>query len=221
MRKLETVASTVPPSTNDENILEASDRSSEAPSNIDTANLIDATNQVTSLGQCIVGPEAAQGTCSRPTSLKLILNSCGDLNGPTVLNRTMTAIGVDISSYKNKTQYSLAWSYMASLDPDEVFLVGDNVYIDAVRNWGSERDPFGNNLAIILADASNLFLKYHGFLTQDNLPGPIFYSYLELLKDKLQDGYFDNEEFQALRAKTNNGIHVTWDDHDYFTSKLE
>ena len=61
-------------------------------------------------------------------------------------------------------------------------------------------------------------MKYHGFLTEDGRPGPLYYSYLEALKDKLQDGYLDNDEFKSLRAFTNNGIHATWDDHDYLTN---
>jgi hypothetical protein len=167
---------------------------------------------------CSVRPEATQGVCSRPSSLKIIVNSCGDVYGPTVLNRTMAASGFDLTSYKNKTVYSEAWTYMATLEPTNVILAGDQVYNDAIANWGSGYHPFGNNLALVLADASLPFMEYHGYLTEDGVAGPIYYSYLEILKDKLQDGYLDNDEFKALRTATSNAIHATWDDHDSLTN---
>jgi hypothetical protein len=79
---------------------------------------------------CTVDAIASQGMCDRPSSLRLILNSCGDVVGPTVINRAMDASGQDISSYKDKETFSLAWAYMESLQPTNVLLVGDNVYND-------------------------------------------------------------------------------------------
>ena len=61
-------------------------------------------------------------------------------------------------------------------------------------------------------------MKFRGYLTDSGAAGPLYYSYLELLKDKLQDGYIDNDEFNCLREITDNSIHVTWDDHDYLTN---
>lgn len=123
----------------------------------------------------------------------------------------MEATGVDISSYKNKTVFSEAWSYMQTLDPDNIILAGDNVYNDGIANWGIDYHPYGNNLAVILADANYEFLKIHGYLTEDNAPGVLYYSYLEILKDKVKDGYLDNDEFKALREQVHNSVHVTWD----------
>lgn len=80
-------------------------------------------------GTCSISPEASQGVCGRPSNLRFIVNSCGDVVGPTVVERTMAATGEDISSYKNKTVFSEAWSYMATLDPDNIILAGDNVYV--------------------------------------------------------------------------------------------
>jgi hypothetical protein len=128
-----------------------------------------------------------------------------------MVERAMAATGQDISSYKNKTVFSEAWSYMASLKPDNVILAGDNVYNDAIGNWSIGTHPFGNNLAVILADANIPFLKYHGYLTEDNAPGVVYKSYLEILKDKVKDGYLDNDDFKVLREQTQNSIHVTWD----------
>ena len=144
---------------------------------------------------CAANPEALQGVCSSPESMKIILNSCGDVYGPTVVNRAMAASGFDLSSNSNKTVFSEAWSYMATLDPTNVILAGDNVYNDAIANWGKNYHPYGYNMAQILADASVPFMKYHGYLTEDGAAGPLYYSYLEMLKDKLQDGYIDNDEF--------------------------
>ena len=78
---------------------------------------------------CTIGPEAAvQGTCAgRPNSFKFIVNSCGDVYGPTVVERVLEATGADISRYNNKTVFSEAWAYMESLRPNDVFLAGDNV----------------------------------------------------------------------------------------------
>ncbi len=163
---------------------------------------------------CSIDPLAAQGSCSMRKSMKFTVASCGDVYGPTVVGRAAEH-GFDISSFKNKTQYSIAWEYMRNLNPDAVFLVGDNVYNDAIGNWGSGYHPYNNNLATILSDASISFLEYHGYSVEGGMAGPLLYSYLELMKDKLQDGYLDNDEFKALRAATNNGIHATWDDHDY------
>lgn len=81
-------------------------------------------------GTCSVDALSSQGMCDRPTSLRLIVNSCGDVVGPTVVNRAMEASGQDISSFKDKETFSLAWSYMESLQPSNVLLVGDNVYND-------------------------------------------------------------------------------------------
>jgi len=167
---------------------------------------------------CSFGPEASIGVCSRPNTLKFIVNSCGDVRGPNVVNRAMEEGGVDISHYENATVFSEAWAYMKTLGPNQVFLMGDNVYNDGIGNWGKGFHPFGNNLAVIMADAGESFLKYHGYLTEDGQAGPLFYGYLEILKDKLKDGYLENEEFISLRHFTNNGIHVTWDDHDFLTN---
>jgi hypothetical protein len=151
--------------------------------------------------------------------MKFAVTSCGDVYGPTVVGRAAEQ-GFDVSSFMNKTQYSILWEYITNLSPDAVFLAGDNVYIDCISNWGTGCHPYGNNVAHILSDGSDAFLEYHGFSAGRGRAGPLFYSYLELLKDKLQDGYHDNDEFKALRAATNNGIHASWDDHDYFVSAL-
>ena len=167
---------------------------------------------------CSISPDVNQGVCERPSSLKMILNSCGDLYGPTVLDRAMAGAGHDLSSNSNKTVFSDAWAYMIDLEPDSVILGGDNVYNDAIANWGAGYHPYGRNLAVILTDASEPFMKYHGYLNQDGSPGPLNYGYLELMKDKLNDGYFDNDEFNCLRDYVGDSIHATWDDHDYFTN---
>ena len=168
---------------------------------------------------CNMSPESTQGSCEKgPDSMTIILNSCGDVVGPTVVNRAMEAAGHDISSNSNKTVFSEAWEYMATLDPTNVILAGDNVYNDGIANWGKNYHPYGYNMAQILTDASEPFMKFHGYLTDSGAAGPLYYSYLELLKDKLQDGYIDNDEFNCLREITDNSIHVTWDDHDYLTN---
>lgn len=118
--------------------------------------------------ECIVNAEATQGICSRgPSSMSFIVKSCGDIYDPTVLNRALEAAGHDLTSNKTKDHYSQAWAYMASLNPDDVFLAGDNVYDDAIADWGNAKHPYGINLAVVPADASVLFLKYHGYLTED------------------------------------------------------
>jgi hypothetical protein len=61
-------------------------------------------------------------------------------------------------------------------------------------------------------------MQYHGYVNEEGFAGPLFYSYLELLKDKLKDGYLDNDEFLSLKAYVKNAVHVTWDDHDYLTN---
>jgi hypothetical protein len=154
-----------------------------------------------------------------PTRFRFIVNSCGDIKGPTFLNRIRSATGIDAASATTKAHYSKSWEYMASIKPTEILLGGDNVYNDCIANWGASGcHPYGNNLATILADASEPFMKYHGYMTEDGAAGPLYYSYLEILKDKMYDGYVDNDEFQALRQLVNEGVHVTWDDHDYFTN---
>lgn len=66
-------------------------------------------------GSCTVEATATQGVCDRPSSLRFLINSCGDVTGPTVVNRAMEASGQDISSYMDKETFSLAWSYMETL----------------------------------------------------------------------------------------------------------
>ena len=73
---------------------------------------------------CQAAPEASQGVCARPNSFKFIVNSCGDVYGPTVINRAMAASGHDLTNNFTKAHYSEAWAYMASLNPDAVFLTG-------------------------------------------------------------------------------------------------
>lgn len=92
------------------------------------------------------------------------------------------------------------------------------IFFVAIANWGADEHPFHNNLASILADASIPFMKYHGYVNEDGTAGPLYYSYLELLKDKVQDGYMDNDEFLKLKAAVGNAVHATWDDHDYLTN---
>eukprot|EP00967_Tisochrysis_lutea_P150588 scaffold291598_cov33-Tisochrysis_lutea.AAC.4 len=57
--------------------------------------------------------------------------------------------------------YTKTWSYMTSLAPDAVFLLGDNVYNDGIQNWGSQGygSPFGGSLVDSMADAGDDFLK--------------------------------------------------------------
>ncbi|KAG7345941.1 PhoD-like phosphatase [Nitzschia inconspicua] len=178
----------------------------------------ETSSSTSSNDSCSVDALSSQGMCDRPSGLRLIVNSCGDIVGPTVVERAMKESGQDISTYTDKETFSLAWAYMESLQPTNVLLVGDNVYNDYIANWGAGTHPYGNNLATILTDASVPFLQYHGYVTEEGFAGPIFYSYLELLKDKLQDGYLDNEAFLSLKASVNNAVHVTWDDHDYLTN---
>jgi len=136
-----------------------------------------------------------------------------------MVDRARAATGADISSYKNKEHFSTAWEYMTTLEPDAVFLAGDNVYNDAIANWGQGYHPYGYNLAQLLYDGSVDYQRYHGYVSQDaKRAGPLYYSYLELLKDKVFDGFLNNEEFGALRNQTYDSIHVTWDDHDYMTN---
>lgn len=161
-----------------------------------------------------------------PSSYRFIINSCGDIVGPTMEAKVESVTG---SSYnwagagKNKGHkewYTKTWEYMASLKPDGVFLLGDNVYNDCIKQGGGGTGchPFGNNLASVLADADETFMKVHGFLTDDGKAGPMYYSYLEILKDKLYDGFHNNSGFTMLREVTRNGIHMHWDDHDYLTN---
>ena len=168
---------------------------------------------------CTVEPLSTIGTCSSKNHYSFIVNSCGDIIGPRVVLKASEAAGHDLNTYTNKTVFSEAWTYYAGLKPDAVILAGDNVYNDYIRDWGKGSEhPFGDNNAVVLADANDAYLKYHGYLTENKEPGPLFYSYLEFLEDKIKDGYTFNSEFQALRAATQNSIHVTWDDHDYLTN---
>jgi len=41
--------------------------------------------------------------------------------------------------------------------------------------------------------------------------GVIFKSYLDIMTDKLQDGFYANAAFEKLRSVTGNNVHVTWD----------
>jgi len=137
--------------------------------------------------------------------------------------RQQAALGHNFSTYPladSKSHYSKTWDYMASLKPDGVFLLGDNVYNDGIQNWGIDGygAPFGNNLAAILADADTTFMKVHGFLTPEGEPGVMFRSFLDILTDKVMDAFVDNAAFAHLRDVTNNGVHFTWDDHDYLTN---
>jgi len=47
---------------------------------------------------CVVSPDAALRGCERPTTYRFVLNSCGDVYGPTVVNRAMAAVGADLTS---------------------------------------------------------------------------------------------------------------------------
>lgn len=55
----------------------------------------------------------------------------------------MAASGLDLTSYKNKTVFSMAWEYMESLEPHHLWLAGDNVYNDGIANWGKDYHPYG------------------------------------------------------------------------------
>jgi hypothetical protein len=65
--------------------------------------------------------------CNRPSSLRLLLHSVGDLVGPAVESRAMEASSQDISSFKDKRTFSLAWACMESLQPTNVLVVGDDL----------------------------------------------------------------------------------------------
>jgi len=134
--------------------------------------------------------------------------------------RILEATGVDFRPEDDEVHYSKTWDYMRSLSPDAVFLMGDNVYNDGIQNWGSEGygSPYGQAIPSYLSDASSEFMMLHGYMTEAGEPGVHFHSYLELLTDKLHDGYSHNDAFDRLRAATSNHIHVTWDDHDYLTN---
>lgn len=82
------------------------------------------TNGESEASYCTIASEAAQGVCDRPNSFKFIVNSCGDVYGPTVIDRAMAASGHDLTNNFTKAHYSEAWEYMASLSPDAVFLTG-------------------------------------------------------------------------------------------------
>eukprot|EP00962_Isochrysis_galbana_P025907 scaffold8006_cov113-Isochrysis_galbana.AAC.6 len=75
---------------------------------------------------------------------------------------------------------------MATLEPDAIYLLGDNVYNDGIQAGGAAGygSPFGGSLVDSMADAEDNFLKVHGLLADDGSAGVMFHSYLDILRDK-------------------------------------
>ncbi|KAJ1454679.1 hypothetical protein M885DRAFT_618001 [Pelagophyceae sp. CCMP2097] len=165
-----------------------------------------------------------------PTSYKFIVNSCGDIKGPTMeakarpppLPHAIKAAGYTayVTPADDKAHYSKTWEYMQSLNADAIYLLGDNVYNDGIQAGGSKGygAPYGNNVADHLADASHEFAQVHGYEEPDGSPGQVYQAYLEILTDKIHDGFSGNAEFLKLKAAVDDSVHVTWDDHDYLAN---
>ena len=60
-----------------------------------------------------------------------------------------------------------------------------------------------------MSDASPDFLKVHGLMADDGTAGVIFKSYLDILTDKIHDGFSANPAFEKLRSVTSDSVHVT------------
>jgi len=157
---------------------------------------------------------------SLPASYRFIINSCGDIAGPTMA-ATIAANGLQMAARDDDmAHYTKTWEYMATLEPDAIYLLGDNVYNDGIQAGGAAGygSPFGGSLVDSMADAEDNFLKVHGLLADDGSAGVMFHSYLDILRDKVRDGFVENPGFANLRSVVSNGVHVTWDDHDYLAN---
>jgi len=49
-----------------------------------------------------------------------------------MIEKINEAINVTLDPSDNKEHYSKTWRYMQSIEPDAVYLLGDNVYNDGV-----------------------------------------------------------------------------------------
>eukprot|EP00965_Chrysotila_dentata_P220097 6191571-Pleurochrysis_carterae.AAC.3 len=74
--------------------------------------------------------------------------------------------------------------FSQTLNPDAVFLLGDNVYNDNIANWGLGGSPVAS-IQSYMTDADAEFYEIHGFGSPEE-PGPVLHSFLDILKDKLQ-----------------------------------